>query len=95
MRIGVDVTVTRRDIRGLQKLDRALDRFQRRAERAVKGAGDFIGMTMAGIGLVTFVLAAIAADGVPTEMLDTWAFITLCSLLIGAAGSWLLGWMRE
>ena len=47
-------------------------------------------------GLVVFaVLAAIAADGVPTEMLDTWALITLCGLLIGVAGSWLLGWMRE
>lgn len=95
MRIGVDVTVTRRDIRRLQKLDRALDRFQRKAERHIKDIGDFIGMTMAGIGLVTFMLAAIAADGVPTEMLDTWAFITLCSLLIGVGGCWLLGWMRE
>lgn len=95
MRIGVDVALSQRDMQRLCRLDRRLDRIQRIAERAVKGAGDFIGMTMAGIGLVTFVLAAIAADGVPTEMLDTWAFITLCSLLIGVAGSWLLGWMRE
>ena len=95
MRIGVDVALSQRDLQRLRRLDRRLDRIQRRAERAVKGAGDFIGMTMAGIGLVTFVLAAIAADGVPTEMLDTWAFITLCGLLIGVAGSWLLGWMRE
>ena len=95
MRIGVDVALSQRDMQRLRRLDRRLDRIHRRAERAVKGAGDFIGMTMAGIGLVTFVLAAIAADGVPTEMLDTWAFITLCGLLIGVAGSWLLGWMRE
>ena len=95
MRIGVDVALSQRDLQRLRRLDRRLDRIQRRAERAVKGAGDFIGMTMAGIGLVTFVLAAIAADGVPTEMRDTWAFITLCSLLIGVAGSWMLGWMRE
>lgn len=95
MRIGVDVALSQRDMQRLCRLDRRLDRIQRIAERAVKGAGDFIGMTMAGIGLVTFVLAAIAADGVPTEMLDTWAFITLCGLLIGVAGSWLLGWMRE
>lgn len=95
MRIGVDVALSHRDIQRLRKLDRKLDRLQRRAERAVKGAGDFIGMTMAGIGLVTFMLAAIAADSVPTEMLDTWAFITLCGLLIGLAGSLLLRWMRE
>ena len=95
MRIRVDVALSQRDIQRLRKLDRALDRMQRRAERTVKGAGDFIGMTMAGFGLVTFMLAAISADSVPTEMLDTWAFITLCSLLIGVAGSWLLGWMRE
>ena len=95
MRIGVDVALSQRDMQRLCRLDRRLDRIQRIAERAVKGAGDFIGMTMAGIGLVTFVLAAIAADGVPTEMLDTWALITLCGLLIGVAGSWLLGWMRE
>ena len=95
MRIGVDVALSQRDMQRLRRLDRRLDRIQRRAERAVKGAGDFIGMTMAGIGLVTFVLAVISADGVPTEMLDTWAFITLCGLLIGVAGSWLLGWMRE
>ena len=95
MRIGVDVTVTRRDIRRLQKLDRALDRFQRKAERHIKGIGDFIGMTMAGIGLVTFVLAVISADGVPTEMLNGWVFVTLIGMLIGVGGCWLLGWMRE
>lgn len=95
MRIGVDVTLSQRDIQRLRKLDRALDRIQRRAERAVKGAGDFIGMTMAGIGLVTFVLAVISADGVPTELLDTWTFITLAGMLIGVGGWWLLGWMRE
>lgn len=95
MRIGVDVALSQRDIRRLQKLDRALDRFQRKAERHIKDIGDFIGMTMAGIGLVTFVLAAIAADGVPTEMLDTWAFITMAGMLIGVGGCWLLGWMRE
>lgn len=95
MRIGVDVTVTRRDIRSLQKLDRALDRFQQKAERHIKGIGDFIGMTMVGIGAVTFMLAVSSADGVPTEYLDKWCFITLCGLLIGVAGSWLLGWMRS
>lgn len=95
MRIGVDVTLNRRDIQRLRKLDRVLDKLQRRAERAVKGVGDFIGMTMAGVGLVTFVLAVISADGVPTEYLDKWCFITLCGLLTGVAGSWLLGWMRE
>ena len=94
MRIGVDVTVTRRDIRRLQKLDRELDRFQRRAGRAVKGAGDFIGMTMVGIGAVIFMLAVSSADGVPTEYLDKWCFITLCGMLIGVGGCWLLGWMR-
>ena len=31
----------------------------------------------------------------PTEYLDKWCFITLCGLLTGVAGSWLLGWMRE
>ena len=95
MRIGVDVTLNQRDIQRLRKLDRKLDKFQRKAERAVKGAGDFIGMTMAGIGLVTFMLAAISADSVPTEYLDKWCFITLCGLLIGVAGSLLLRWMRE
>lgn len=95
MRIGVDVALSQRDLQRLRRLDRKLDKLQRRAERAVKGLGDFIGMTMAGIGLVTFVLAAIAADGVPTEMLDTWAFITLAGMLIGVGGCWLLGWMRE
>ena len=95
MRIGVDVALSQRDLQRLRRLDRKLDKLQRRAERAVEGLGDFIGMTMAGIGLVTFVLAAIAADGVPTEMLDTWAFITLAGMLIGVGGCWLLGWMRE
>lgn len=94
MRIGVDVTLNQRDLQRLRRLDRKLDRIQRRAERAVKGAGDFIGMTMAGIGIITFVLAVISADGVPTEYLDKWCFITLCGLLTGVAGSWLLGWMR-
>lgn len=95
MRIGVDVQLSKRDVQRLHRLDRALDRMQRKAERAVNGVGDFIGMTMAGIGIVTFVLAAISADGVPTEHLDKWCFIMLCGLLIGVAGSWLLGWMRE
>lgn len=95
MRIGVDVTLSRRDIERLHRLDRKLDRIQRRAERHIKGLGDFIGMTMASIGLVTFVLAVISADGVPTEYLDKWCFITLCGLLIGVGGCWLLGWMRE
>ena len=95
MRIGVDVTLSQGDLQRLRRLDRKLDKLQRRAERAVKGAGDFIGMTMAGIGIVTFMLAVSSADGVPTEMLDTWTFITLVGLLIGAGGCWLLGWMRE
>lgn len=95
MRIGVDVELSRRDIERLHRLDRRLDRIQRRSERAIKGLGDFIGMTMAGIGLVTFVLAVISADSVPTEMLDTWVFITLAGLLIGVGGCRLLGWMRE
>lgn len=95
MRIGVDVTLSRRDIERLHRLDRRLDRIQRRSERVIKGIGDFIGMTMAGIGTVTFVLAVISADGVPTEMLDTWTFITLAGMLIGVGGCWLLGWMRE
>lgn len=95
MRIGVDVTLSQGDLQRLRRLDRRLDRMQRRAERAIKGAGDFIGMTMAGIGLVTFVLAVISADGIPTEMLNGWVFITLCGLLIGVGGCWLLGWMRE
>lgn len=95
MRIGVDVTLSRRDIERLHRLDRKLDRIQRRSERAIKGIGDFIGASMAGVGLVTFVLAVISADGVPTEYLDKWCFITLCGLLTGVAGSWLLGWMRE
>lgn len=95
MRIGVDVQLSKRDVQRLHRLDRALDRMQRRAERAVKGAGDFIGMTMVGIGAVTFMLAVISADGVPTEMLNTWTFITLAGMLIGVGGGWLLGWMRE
>lgn len=95
MRIGVDVTLSQRDLQRLRRLDRKLDKFQRRAERAVKGAGDFIGMTMVGIGAVIFMLAVISADGVPAEMLDTWAFITLAGMLIGVGGCWLLGWMRE
>lgn len=95
MRIGVDVTLSQRDIQRFRKLDRALDRMQRRAERAIKGVGDFIGMTMAGVGLVTFVLAVISADGVPTEMLNGWVFVTLIGMLIGVGGCWLLGWMRE
>ena len=95
MRIGVDIQLSRRDIKRLHRLDRKLDRIQRRSERAVKGAGDFIGMTMAGIGLITFMLAVISADSVPTELLDTWVFITLAGLLIGVGGCRLLGWMRE
>lgn len=95
MRIGVDVTLNQRDLQRLRRLDRKLDRIQRRSERAIKGLGDFIGASMAGIGLVTFVLAVVSADGVPTEMLDTWVFITLAGLLIGVGGCWLLGWMRE
>jgi hypothetical protein len=95
MRIGVDVELSRRDIERLHRLDRKLDRMQQKADRAIKGTGDFIGAGMAGIGLVTFVLAVISADGVPTEMLDTWTFITLIGGLIGVGGCWLLGWMRE
>ena len=95
MRIGVDVTLNRKDVQRLQKLDRALDRFQRKAERHIKGIGDFIGMMMVGIGAVIFMLAVSSADGVPTEYLDKWCFITLCGLLIGVFGCWLLGWMRE
>ncbi|MCI6949048.1 MAG: hypothetical protein MR754_09750 [Oribacterium sp.] len=95
MRIGVDVTLSQRDIQRLRRLDRKLDKLQRRAERAVKCAGDFIGMTMVGIGIVTFMLAVISADGVPTEMLNGWVFVTLIGMLIGVGGCWLLGWMRE
>lgn len=95
MRIGVDVELSRRDIEQLHRLDRKLDRIQRRSERAIKGIGDFIGASMAGIGIITFVLAAISADSVPTELLDTWVFITLAGLLIGVGGCRLLGWMRE
>lgn len=95
MRIGVDVTLNHRDVRRLQKLDRALDRFQRKAERHIKGLGDFIGMTMAGIGLITVMLGIAAADGVPTEWLDRWVFIMLGGMLIGVAGCYLLSWMRE
>lgn len=95
MRIGVDVALSQRDLQRLRRLDRKLDKLQRRAERAVKGVGDFIGMTMVGIGAVIFMLAVSSADGIPTEYLDKWCFITLCGLLIGVAGSWLLGWMRS
>lgn len=95
MRIGVDVTLSRRDVRRLQKLDRALDRFQQKAERHIKGLGDFIGMTMVGIGAVIFMLAVSSADGVPTEYLDKWCFITLAGMLIGVGGCRLLEWMRE
>ena len=95
MRIGVDVTLSRRDIERLHRLDRRLDRIQRKTDRAIKGLGDFIGASMAGVGLVTFVLSVISADGVPTELLDTWVFITLAGLLIGVGGCRLLGWMRE
>lgn len=95
MRIGVDVALSQRDLQRLRKLDRALDRMQRKADRAIKGMGDFIGASMAGVGLVTFVLAVISADSVPTEILDTWVFITLAGMLIGVGGCWLLGWMRE
>jgi hypothetical protein len=95
MRIGVDVTLNQRDLQRLRRLDRKIDKLQRKAERAVKGVGDFIGMTMAGIGVVTFVLAVISADGVPTEMLNGWVFVTLIGMLIGVGGCWLLGWMRE
>lgn len=95
MRIGVDVQLSKRDVQRLHRLDRALDRMQRRAERAVKGIGDFIGMTMVGIGIVTFVLAVISADGIPTEMLNGWVFVTMIGMLIGVGGCWLLGWMRE
>lgn len=95
MRIGVDVTLSRRDIERLRRLDRRLDRIQRKTDRAIKGLGDFIGASMAGIGIITFVLAVISADSVPTELLDTWTFITLAGMLIGVGGCWLLGWMRE
>ena len=95
MRIGVDVTLNQRDLQRLRRLDRKIDKLQRKAERAVKGVGDFIGMTMAGIGVVTFVLAVISADGVPTEMLNGWVFVTLIGMLIGVGGCWLLGLMRE
>ena len=95
MRIGVDIQLSRRDIERLHRLDRKLDRIQRKADRAIKGLGDFIGASMAGIGLVTFVLAVISADSVPTDLLDTWVFITLAGMLIGVGGCWLLGWMRE
>ena len=95
MRIGVDIQLSRRDIKRLHRLDRKLDRIQRRSERAIKGIGGFIGASMAGIGLVTFMLAVISADSVPTELLDTWVFITLAGLLIGVGGCRLLGWMRE
>lgn len=95
MRIGVDVTLSRRDIERLHRLDRKLDRIQRKTDRAIKRLGDFIGASMAGVGLVTFVLAVISADGVTTEMLNGWVFVTLIGMLIGVGGCWLLGWMRE
>ena len=95
MRVGVDIQLSRRDIDRLHRLDRKLDRMQRKADRVIKGLGDFIGASMIGIGIVTFVLAVISADGVPTEMLDTWTFITMVGGLIGVGGCWLLGWMRE
>ena len=95
MRIGVDVTLSRRDIEKLHRLDRKLNRIQRRSERVIKGLGDLIGASMAGVGIITFVLAVISADSVPTELLDTWVFITLVGMLIGVGGCWLLGWMRE
>ena len=95
MRIGVDVTLNQRDIERLHRLDRRIDRIQRKTDRAIKGLGDFIGASMAGIGIITFVLAVISADGVPTELLDTWTFITLAGMMIGVGGCWLLGWMRE
>ena len=95
MRIGVDVTLSRRDIERLHRLDRKIDKLQRKAERAINGIGDFIGMAMIGIGIVIFVLAVTSADGVPTEMLNGWVFVTLIGMLIGVGGYWLLGWMRE
>ena len=95
MRIGVDVTLSRRDIERLHRLDRKIDKLQRKAERAFNGIGDFIGMAMIGIGIITFVLAVISADGIPTEMLNGWVFVTLIGMLIGVGGCWLLGWMRE
>ena len=95
MRIGVDVTLNRKDVRRLQRLDRALDRAQRRAQRVIRGVGDFIGMTMAGIGCITVMLSIASADGIPTEMLSGWTGITLAGALIGVGGCWLLGWMRE
>ena len=95
MRIGVDVTLSRRDIERLHRLDRKTDKLQREAERAINGIGDSIGMAMTGIGIVISVLAVISADGVPTEMLNGWVFVTLIGMLIGVGGCWLLGWMRE
>lgn len=95
MRIGVDVELSRRDIQRLHRMDRRIDRIQRKAEKAIKGLGDFIGVSMAGIGLITVLLAVISADGVPTERLDTWAGVTLAGMLVGVGGCWLLGWMRE
>ena len=95
MRIGVDVTLSRRDIERLHRLDRKLDRIRRKTDRVIRGLGDFIGASMAGIGIITFVLAVISADGVLTEMLNGWVFVTLIGMLIGVGGCWLLGWMRE
>lgn len=95
MRLSVDMYLSRRDIQRLRRLDRELDRMQRKAERAIKGAGDFIGMAMVGIGAAVFLLGIAVADSIPTDGLVSWTFITLCGLLDGAAGAWLLGWMRR
>ena len=95
MRVSVYVKPSRRDIQRLRRLDRKLDRMQRVAERHIKGIGDFIGMAMVGAGAIVFTLAMISADSVPTEGLNTWVLISMGSLMIGAAGAWLLGWMRR
>lgn len=95
MRVSVDMQLSRRDIRRLRRLDRKLDQLQRAAERHIKGIGDFIGMAMAGIGAAVFLLGIAVADSIPTDGLVSWTFITLCGLLDGAAGAWLLGWMRR
>lgn len=95
MRLSVDMYLSRRDIQSLRRLDRKLDRLQRAAERRIKGIGDFIGMAMVGAGAIVFTLAMISADSVPTEGLNTWVLISMGSLMIGAAGAWLLGWMRR
>lgn len=95
MRVSVDMQLSRRDIQRLRRLDRALDRMQRKAERTFKGIGDAIAMGMIVIGMAVFMLGIAAADFVPTESLGAWVFITLCGLLGGIAGSWLLRWMRS